>query len=92
MNATVRRIANNPVHTKIYNLVFRNSSTLVAASLVGAFVFEAVVDSGVNQAWNIANRGVRRACSFYFRCLTRCLQRRFNDMIADRRSKGLPVE
>jgi hypothetical protein len=60
MNAAtaVRRIANNPVHTKIYNTFFRSTSTMVATAIVGSLVLETVVDSSVNQVWNVANRGV----------------------------------
>jgi hypothetical protein len=60
----VRFIANNPVHTRIYNVLFRNTSTIVATVLVSSVVLESVVDSTVNQAWNVANRGV----TFAFLC------------------------
>jgi hypothetical protein len=60
VNNVVRHIANNPLHTRVYNVLFRNTSTMVATVLVGSVVLESVVDSTVNQAWNIANRGVTK--------------------------------
>jgi hypothetical protein len=98
VNNVVRHIANNPLHTRVYNVLFRNTSTMVATVLVGSVVLESVVDSTVNQAWNIANRGVTKTthvlslASLALTSLsTLSPQRRFNDMISARRSKGLPV-
>lgn len=105
VNNVVRHIANNPLHTRVYNVLFRNTSTMVATVLVGSVVLESVVDSTVNQAWNIANRGVTKTTHTFFLSPRLALtlhslstlsplstpQRRFNDMISARRSKGLPV-
>lgn len=56
--STIRRLGNNPLHTQIYNTLFRNNSTMVATIVVGAFFGDMVVDSIVNQFWSVSNRGV----------------------------------
>ena len=62
-STVVRRVANNPFHTTLYNMIFRNTATLTAFVIGGAFVGEMVVDSAINSAWNVSNRGVRYYCA-----------------------------
>ena len=44
--------------TRLYNMVFRRTSTLVVAILVGAVVFERVFEPNTDYLWERINKGV----------------------------------
>ena len=44
----------------VYNVVMKRTSTYVGAILVCAMVAENTLDSAVDTAWRVSNKGVRR--------------------------------
>lgn len=46
------------IPSRVYNAIFRRTSTFALVCVVGALVFERVLDVGTNYAFETINRGV----------------------------------